>query len=335
MDLLLVRHGLAGKADPSLWPDDDLRPLTAKGRKAFKAAAKGLKRAGPLPSLILASPALRTRETAALLAKALGLGARALKRAIERQLTAPIAIRLASLTPDVPTLVSIYTSGEGIAPHVQPLINVQSTSARLVTADTASILDRVEAYVNDVEAATGGAESGSVRVSTDALSAEDFRYFAVREQIQRIDRLLRQIDQSNSRPSHITRRTPRVRAPRRIRTLGEAAEEYRDLLLRGDARALMPAMLERARLTGDEPVDQLNELLDECAMLEAIRKEGSDRVLLALRPLGGREHDMVRRLTDAYLHLFNRQQGFVATPLQGAEPECAWILLEMPGSAEP
>lgn len=79
MDLLLVRHGLAGKADPSLWPDDDLRPLTAKGRKAFKAAAKGLKRAGPRPSLILASPALRTRETAALLAKALGLGARALK----------------------------------------------------------------------------------------------------------------------------------------------------------------------------------------------------------------------------------------------------------------
>jgi len=42
---------------------------------------------------------------------------------------------------------------------------------------------------------------------------------------------------------------------------------------------------------------------------------------------------MVRRLTDAYLHLFNRQQGFVATLLQGAEPECTWILLEMPGAA--
>jgi phosphohistidine phosphatase len=79
MDLLLVRHGLAGKADPLVWPDDDLRPLTPKGRKAFKAAAKGLKREGPLPSLILASPALRTRETAAILAKALGLGGRALK----------------------------------------------------------------------------------------------------------------------------------------------------------------------------------------------------------------------------------------------------------------
>jgi hypothetical protein len=155
----------------------------------------------------------------------------------------------------------------------------------------------------------------------------------VREQIQRIDRLLRQIDQSANRPTHITRRTPRVRTPRRVCTLGDAANEYRDLLIRGDARALMPAMLERARLTGDEPVDQLNELLDECALLQAIRKDTSDRVLLALRPLGGRKHEIVSCLTDAYLHLFNRQQGFVATLLQGAEPECTWILLEMPGAA--
>jgi phosphohistidine phosphatase len=79
MDLLLVRHGLAGKADASVWPDDDLRPLTPKGRKAFKAAAKGMKRQGPRPTLILTSPALRTRETAVILAKVLGLGGRALK----------------------------------------------------------------------------------------------------------------------------------------------------------------------------------------------------------------------------------------------------------------
>lgn len=73
MELLLVRHGLAGKADPAQWPDDDLRPLTAKGRKAFKQAARGLRRQGPAPIRILTSPVLRARETAALLAKAFGL----------------------------------------------------------------------------------------------------------------------------------------------------------------------------------------------------------------------------------------------------------------------
>jgi phosphohistidine phosphatase len=79
MDLLLVRHGLAGKADPRAWPDDDERPLTEKGRKAFKAAAKGLRAQGPRPALILASPCLRTRETAAILAKAMGLKRGALR----------------------------------------------------------------------------------------------------------------------------------------------------------------------------------------------------------------------------------------------------------------
>ena len=79
MDLLLVRHGLAGKADAEIWPDDDARPLTSKGRKAFQAAARGLKSLGPRPSLILTSPALRTRETAAILAQALGLRGRAVR----------------------------------------------------------------------------------------------------------------------------------------------------------------------------------------------------------------------------------------------------------------
>jgi phosphohistidine phosphatase len=78
MDLLLVRHGLAGKADAAKWPDDDSRPLTDKGSKAFKRAAKGLRAQGLQPGKILSSPALRTRETAAILAKALGLGSGAI-----------------------------------------------------------------------------------------------------------------------------------------------------------------------------------------------------------------------------------------------------------------
>jgi hypothetical protein len=195
------------------------------------------------------------------------------------------------------------------------------------------VLDRVEAYVNDVEARNAANESGSLRVSTDALSPAHFRYFAVREQIQRIDRLLRQIDQSSNRPSLVTRRTPRVRTPRRVCTPGDAAEEYRAMLTHADARGLIGPMLERARPFGDEPVDQLSELLDECALLEAVQADASDRVLLSLRPLGGREHEMIRQLSEGYAHLFNRQHGFVATALDAPDPGCAWLLLEMPGAA--
>lgn len=73
-ELLLVRHGLAGKPDARAWPDDDRRPLTEKGIKAFKAAAKGLRALECAPALVLSSPTLRTRQTAVLLAKVLKLG---------------------------------------------------------------------------------------------------------------------------------------------------------------------------------------------------------------------------------------------------------------------
>ncbi|MEO7427277.1 MAG: histidine phosphatase family protein, partial [Fibrobacteria bacterium] len=73
MEILLVRHGQAGKPDAAAYPDDDLRPLTPKGRKEFKRAGKGLRRLRPETEKILFSPAERTRETAELLARSLDL----------------------------------------------------------------------------------------------------------------------------------------------------------------------------------------------------------------------------------------------------------------------
>jgi phosphohistidine phosphatase len=71
MKILLVRHGSAGSANPKAWPDDDLRPLTAKGGKDFGKAALGLRALGLRPMRILTSPAERTRQTAELLAEAM------------------------------------------------------------------------------------------------------------------------------------------------------------------------------------------------------------------------------------------------------------------------
>jgi len=78
MRILLIRHGLAGKADSKAYPDDDLRPLTDKGRKSFKRAAKGLKLLGDKPETIFTSPALRARETAEILARVMGRSVKSL-----------------------------------------------------------------------------------------------------------------------------------------------------------------------------------------------------------------------------------------------------------------
>jgi phosphohistidine phosphatase len=72
MRLILVRHAKAFERDASAWPDDLRRPLTAEGRDEFVRAAKRLGRVERRVDQVLASPAVRTWQTAQLLAERAG-----------------------------------------------------------------------------------------------------------------------------------------------------------------------------------------------------------------------------------------------------------------------
>ncbi|NUT54699.1 MAG: hypothetical protein HOQ03_01780 [Thermoleophilia bacterium] len=66
MELIVVRHAHADPGDP-----DELRPLSARGREQAQALADKLAAdAGPV--LVVSSPLLRARETAATIARASG-----------------------------------------------------------------------------------------------------------------------------------------------------------------------------------------------------------------------------------------------------------------------
>jgi phosphohistidine phosphatase SixA len=66
--LFLVRHAEAAPGEP-----DDLRPLTPAGRDAARALAQKLAREHP--EVVVSSPLLRARETAAAIAEASGVAA--------------------------------------------------------------------------------------------------------------------------------------------------------------------------------------------------------------------------------------------------------------------
>jgi phosphohistidine phosphatase len=72
MLLYLVRHGVAGNADASRWPDDRERPLTPDGEKKFAEAAEGLAELVASVDLVLSSPLVRAWQTAAILEKRAG-----------------------------------------------------------------------------------------------------------------------------------------------------------------------------------------------------------------------------------------------------------------------
>jgi phosphohistidine phosphatase len=68
MDLYIIRHAWAEERDEKKWPNDDLRPLTEKGKKRFRDVAGILVKRGVEPTLVATSPLIRCRQTAEILA---------------------------------------------------------------------------------------------------------------------------------------------------------------------------------------------------------------------------------------------------------------------------
>ncbi len=72
MDLYLIRHAWAERADESRWPDDRQRPLTKKGRKRFCKLVKHLIGTGWGVQHVATSPLVRCLQTAEIVSGELG-----------------------------------------------------------------------------------------------------------------------------------------------------------------------------------------------------------------------------------------------------------------------
>lgn len=94
MILYILRHAWAGHYGDPEWPDDDRRPLDDEGRKRFPKVAEALAARGVAPGIIATSPLVRCRQTAELLAAAVG--------------REPALVELEALRPgsDLPALVA-------------------------------------------------------------------------------------------------------------------------------------------------------------------------------------------------------------------------------------
>jgi phosphohistidine phosphatase len=68
MTLYLLRHAVAVERGSPGYPDDSLRPLTPKGERRMRRIAEGMLRLGLSFDLILSSPYLRAKQTAAIVA---------------------------------------------------------------------------------------------------------------------------------------------------------------------------------------------------------------------------------------------------------------------------
>ena len=158
MNLYLVRHGLANWP-PGAWQGSDAeRPLTPEGERIIREEGAALARLGLQPDLILHSPLVRARQTAELVAQALGLADRAqahdllspgfdhkaLKKLL-REHAERESLMLVGHAPDMANVVEKITGGavkikEGTVAHVKIEKPDESLKGTLIWLATAELL---------------------------------------------------------------------------------------------------------------------------------------------------------------------------------------------------
>jgi ATP-dependent Clp protease ATP-binding subunit ClpA len=192
------------------------------------------------------------------------LGARAMKRAVERELTRPAAAALARLAPGDLTVVTVRAEAGGLAVDVnapgwaERARGVSTPDHDARTAAAREALDRIAARVAALRPAAG--------VVAGRVTPEQERYFALKEQARAVASDLERVEARAERTLDLVARQPeavgrksRYRAIKRTR-LGvnhEAQQPFASFLSAVSMEEAVRELMDDA-----EPVDADGELFD-------------------------------------------------------------------------
>jgi ATP-dependent Clp protease ATP-binding subunit ClpA len=251
------------------------------------------------------------------------LGARALKRSIERGLVQPVADRLAALPPGSFTLIRVYPGPQTLAVDVRALEQVPPAPERRVDLqDVGGLLGRIRRAVRRIEDELSAWRPAGP-ITLGQVSPEHYRYFALRDQAERVRARCQELDEKaeaarwhdHAYPSHAHPDAPR-------RSL--KGFEYRDFLaavgrlLREIASALdineyLQDLSRSARAPEGELAGEFQDLLGQAALLrllsESLREPQAERVVLWPLDLSGRQLAPTGRILDL-LHEALELMGF-------------------------
>jgi len=124
------------------------------------------------------------------------LGARALKRSIERHLTQPVALQLSALPPGDFSLVRVYPGPDQLAVHVEALSQVPTLRAGEPEAEAPDDLARrLHAELRHIEEDFAPLRPRGP-ITAALLSPEQDRYLALREQMDQVRAELRRLEEA-------------------------------------------------------------------------------------------------------------------------------------------
>ncbi len=268
------------------------------------------------------------------------LGARALKRVLERQVTIPIAAQLSATTPDQPLIIFLREKAGKIAVDVTTLTIVAGNVPPLIKlplSNSAKVLDLVEDALDRIEQDTQDlTPRGEVLIgagSSDlSLQLQNFQF---REQLRRVVRMLGRADQRRVRQDQIGvsggARSQRTASPSRRTgagsstafkrqlaklpgTEGPEALTFDDKLLGQDLHTLLLELKLSSTPFGDDFEDYLQDLIRETSLLELMAsaltgRDTTSRTLLTISCFDDQGRQACKRLRDLYQTVFEREFG--------------------------
>lgn len=244
------------------------------------------------------------------------LGARALKRTLERQVTAPIAARLSATPADQPLIVFINDNQGRIEVDACTLTVVEACARDgLRRLDSAEFLDRIEDVLIRVEELADRLyPAGEILLGDAQTSMAQMQRVHLRQQMRRVSRMLDRADERSAKAdaSKSTGSRPRRTADKRYqRRLAKVASMTFDKqLFAHDLHRLLTELPTQSENFGDNIDDYLIDLLNETSLLNALSTivdDNAGQTLIQVTSLDATGRTACLQLRDLYRTLFEKE----------------------------
>ncbi|HET6880569.1 MAG TPA: AAA family ATPase [Pirellulales bacterium] len=266
------------------------------------------------------------------------LGARALKREIERQLTQPVSLRLAATPPDASTVISLYPAPDGIAVEVQTLVEVQSASNRRRAEAAGDDLERCQQRLQAIQAMLARVETSwagrrpSGTIEPGKIALEHYHYFLVKERAGQLRDDVERLAQELERPVRSTL-PPAAVGPVRHKNLarweqGGDRHLLRELAAVDDIHAYLREAFSAAPRFGQQLAHQVEQLEYQAALVEVISRfysaANADAVMVISAQ--GQRQALANDLSRWYCDLFGEGLSLDCQMLELDDPLKAMVI---------
>src|ERR1043166_4518155 len=274
------------------------------------------------------------------------LGARALKRTLERQVTAPIAARLSATEPDQPLIIFLKDEQGSIRVEVCTL-KVVETGAPVSISDTAEFLDRIEDVLIRVEdLANCLYPVGEILIGDSHSAMAQMQQIHLRQQTRRVSRMLDRADERRVKRDRLrstasgSRRTIEKGYKRQLPRVDTDALDNN--LFAHNLQQLLADLSARSKPFGENINDYLLDLLNETTLLNALSTicnatSHSAQTLIRVASFDTNGRAACLQLRDLYRNLFEKEFNCKVAKTDneanGAHSYVASLLLEGPLAA--